>query len=784
MKTGQKLIYLISALLASLSGYTTAAPSSNAASQSEQPLELQKRLHQISEPKTKENFHTRHLDQSGKPIYNNRLLLESSPYLKQHAHNPVNWYSWSAEALERAVTENKPIFLSIGYSTCHWCHVMARESFDDLEVAAFLNQHFISIKLDREEHPDVDQTYMSAAALFSGYTGWPLNAFLMPDGAPFYAATYFPKQQFWELLTQIQSYWLEKPEELRQESVKVLQQLKSQTEQVSKVQSITQGLAYRTSQQWLQIYDEFQGGVGTAPKFPNEPMLFLWLDQAVKQQDKELLQALLHTLRMMQQGGIYDQVGGGFHRYATDPGWRIPHFEKMLYTQAQLARIYLYTWQLSGEPQFLRTGEDTLNYLLRELQHPEGVFYSATDADSDGGEGRYFIWNREQLEQALPDPEQFSLAWELFGLDEGSNFDGHNILYLPKSLTEFVIDNQLPARQFLHQLESITQQLRSGRATRSPPARDNKIITAWNAMTIQSLLEAGEILDKPQFLAAAENAAEWLWQNHASNRKLIRSSHNGRAGPEATLEDYAYLARAFIGLYDAGHDKYWLERSIELTDLMLETFWDPEQQQLYQSPLSSLLPQRAQNHRDRVIPSATSMTLEVLHLLGERDTRARWHERALDIFAGIASQVSHQPMAYSYLLTVQENGGANPFVSVRYAAKGAIRAQLRSSEDGISLHITLEPGWHINAHQQKNPKLIPTTVAGNNLSPVDYPTGEPLQVSFTPEPVNVYSKELVLPLKLENPGQRLNETVTLTLQACSTQQCLAPEALEFRVSRH
>lgn len=787
MMTKKALAFTSILLLAYLMNNTTAASESKSirAIQSlntEYSNTLQQQLaHALKEKDESYQPRTEHKTPDGTPVFTNRLLLESSPYLLQHAHNPVNWFSWSEEALSKARIENKPVFLSIGYSTCHWCHVMEKESFENLEIAAFLNKHFISIKVDREQHPDVDSTYMTAAALLSGHTGWPLTGFITSQGAPFYAASYLPPEQFLSFLHQVNDVWKNNPKAVEEESRYALAQI--QRIKAAKNTSTTiQGnsVVSDAAEQWLAQYDEFSGGFSTAPKFPNEPVLFLLLDQALRQQDDTMLNAVLHSLDSMQQGGIYDQVGGGFHRYATDPEWRLPHFEKMLYSQAQLARVYLYAWQITGNPLYKRTTEQTLNYVLRELRHPSGPFYSATDADSDGGEGRYFLWNAEQLREALPDKEQFDLAIELFGLNEGSNFDGSNILYLPQSLPDFAINQQLNAFIFFDQLEHVQKQLLKQRLKRTAPHLDDKIITAWNGMLIRSLAEAGDLLEKPKYTQAASTAAHWLWDHHIMSKgTLLRSSREGSSGPEGTLEDYAHLAHAYLTLYDTSNNPLWLQRSKQLTNELLNRFWSEEEAQLYLSAKSSLLPFRIKSSQDNATISATAITYELLTQLSKRDPLPLYQTISEQVFASEAAAIQQSPMQYSYLLAMHNQATQGNLKHRQFAAQGALKAELLSSSKGLQLMVELAPGWHINAHSIEDKRLISTSLSADWIAKAHYPESSPLAVAFMPQPISVYSRRLQFDIQSVSEPDKLKAPLHFRFQACSSSQCLAPESLYF-----
>ncbi|MCX8049853.1 MAG: thioredoxin domain-containing protein, partial [Methylohalobius sp.] len=412
---------------------------------------------------------TRHLNPDGSPRYLNRLLLEPSPYLLQHAHNPVDWHPWGAEAFAKAQLEDKPIFLSSGYSTCHWCHVMEEECFEDEEIAALLNRYFVAVKLDREQRPDVDSLYMHAVQLLTGHGGWPLSVFLTPDGKPFFGGTYFPPESFKQLLLQITDAWAKRRAEIEAQADRVMEAIVS-------IHATGQGGAMDTKQiqnaiaEILSQFDPRHGGFGTAPKFPNEPWLCLLIDELWRSYDSNVHEVVTKTLTSMALGGIYDQIGGGFHRYSVDSAWQVPHFEKMLYNQAQLSRIYAQAHLLTGDRFFARVAQQTFDYVLRELTAPEGGFYAATDADSEGEEGRFFLWTPAQIKAVLPD-EEAELAILAFGVTERGNFEGRNVLHLLAPPSELASRQQMGEEELLRRLDGICQKLYAERVRRIPPLR-------------------------------------------------------------------------------------------------------------------------------------------------------------------------------------------------------------------------------------------------------------------------------------------------------------------------
>ncbi len=429
---------------------------------------------------------TEHLQEGGDPTYTNRLILEDSPYLLQHAHNPVDWHPWGAEAFEVAKRENKPIFLSIGYSTCHWCHVMEKESFENPAIASVINQHFIAIKVDRERRPDVDKTYMNAVMLLTGSGGWPMSSFLTSDGNPFFGGTYYPPDLFKNLLLRVAEVWSQQREQLMAQGERVSVAVSQLTSHQAKVGSLGKDAVLRATTDILSTHDPIRGGFGKAPKFPQESQLLFLLNEAERNDNEQALEALRVTLDAMSRGGIYDQVGGGFHRYSTDDRWLVPHFEKMLYNQAHLGRVYLRAWRLTGDPLYRRIATQTFDYVLRDMTSPDGAFYSATDADSEGEEGIYFLWSTDQISKSLSPPDA-ELAIALFGVTDNGNFEGRNILHMPMPLDDFAKQNNLTTNELLMRLDTIRKQLYLSRESRELPLRDEKIITAWNGMMISSL---------------------------------------------------------------------------------------------------------------------------------------------------------------------------------------------------------------------------------------------------------------------------------------------------------
>ncbi len=651
---------------------------------------------------------TRHLTAEGQPIYTNRLILEDSPYLLQHAHNPVNWYPWGDEAFADAAEQNKPIFLSIGYATCHWCHVMEEQSFESTSVADILNEHYICIKVDREQYPDIDATYMTAVTLFSGHGGWPMSSFLCPNGEPFFGGTYFPKANFIDLLTRIEHAWAGERELVYQQAEQLADAVEHSASGTAQLEEINENLISSVVEIVLGNYDARHGGFSSAPKFPHEPLLLLILQVLERQPHSTLSAALEHTLAAMAQGGIYDQVGGGFHRYSVDQFWLVPHFEKMLYNQAYLTRSYLRAFILTGNPLHERVVRQTLDYVLREMRDQSGLFYSATDADSEGREGTYFVWTIDEIERLLPEDDAQFLV-EIFGMTKGGNFEGNNILYLPQSLASVSRARQQSLEHLCQRLDGLLETLREYRRHRVPPLTDDKILVAWNGMLITALAEAGHHLNAAGYLQAAEKAANTLWQTQRTERQLWRVNLRGKASVAGKQEDYALLAEAFLTLYDfTGTDEY-LARARLLTDEMLDRFLDASSGAL-QMGNERLLFTQPKDSYDGALPSGNAVAVRVLHRLYRRSGESAYRESARNILRYFAGRINAQPLAYAYMLAQLDELNHGEIGDCQYVAEGAIKitAELTQHEDNRVeariLFSSTDPDWRFNSE----PDIAPT----------------------------------------------------------------------------
>ncbi len=612
----------------------------------------------------------------------NHLINETSPYLRQHAHNPVDWYPWGPEAFVRAQRENKPIFLSIGYSTCHWCHVMAHESFEHPEVARLMNEAFVSIKVDREERPDIDNVYMSACQVMTGSGGWPLSIIMTPDKKPFFAATYIPREGrfgligMMELIPHIRELWATRRGEalsLSDEIATVLQQT-SQGTAGEKLDEATLELAY---EQLAKRFDGQHAGFSSAPKFPTPHNLLFLLRYWKRGGSKAALDMVEKTLQAMRRGGIYDHVGFGFHRYSTDSQWLVPHFEKMLYDQAMLAMAYTEAYQATGKEDYGNTAREIFTYVLRDMTAPEGDFCSAEGADSEGEEGKFYLWTQEEVRQALGNEEADFVA-KVFNIEKDGNFveqatvrrSGVNILHLRKTLGELASDLNLSQQDLREHLEGIRQKLFAYREKRVHPMKDDKILTDWNGLMIAALAKGAQAFDEPEYAEAACRAADFILENmRKPDGRLLHRYRDGQAGVQANLDDYAFLVWGLIELYEAIFEARHLKVALELTSDMVRHFWDEDGGGLYLTPDDgeSLFVRRKEIY-DGAIPSGNSLAMLNLLRLWRMTATSDLEGKAARIGSAFSGSVKQLPSAHTQLM-VALDFGVGPCYEVVIAGK-------------------------------------------------------------------------------------------------------------------
>ncbi|MEO7970245.1 MAG: thioredoxin domain-containing protein [bacterium] len=588
--------------------------------------------------------------------HTNRLINETSPYLLQHAHNPVDWFPWSEEAFAIARSEQKPLLLSIGYSACHWCHVMEHESFENEAIAKLMNDNFVNIKVDREERPDLDQIYMNAVQMMTQHGGWPMTVFLTPDAVPFYAGTYFPPEDrynmpgFPRVLISVADAFRERPEDVGQTAQSVLSELKRATALVESNEVLTVDLLDAAYRGIIKNYDATNGGFGGAPKFPPAMTLEFLLHTYYRTGNARALEIVQHSTRKMADGGIYDQLGGGFHRYSTDARWLVPHFEKMLYDNALLSRLYLHYYQLTGDEGARKIAEGILDYVVREMTDELGGFYSTQDADSEGVEGKFFVWSLAEVE-ALLGKEDAALFAAYYNVTKGGNFEGENILNVTQDLAEGAARKKVPVEELEATLLKGRKTLFAAREKRIKPARDEKVLTAWNGLMLASFAEAGAILDRSDYSEVAKRNARFVLNNLQRDGLLLRSYKDGEAKLNAYLEDYSFYSEGLLTLFETTGELEWFNEARNLCDVMIREFWDEEEGGFFFTGAShEQLIVRAKDFFDNATPSGNSIAAEVLLRLGALTNNQDYQRRAATILRLTANGMLRYPSGFGRVL--------------------------------------------------------------------------------------------------------------------------------------
>ncbi len=599
----------------------------------------------------------------------NRLSKEKSPYLLQHAHNPVDWFPWSEEAFEKAKRENKPVFLSIGYSTCHWCHVMERESFEDNETAELMNKVFVSIKVDREERPDIDNIYMTVCQMMTGSGGWPLSIIMTPDKKSFFSGTYFPKEGkygrigFKELINNINEAWINKRSEIESsadELTNYLQKINSSSGVAIKLNPDIFNIAYNNFE---TRFDPVNGGFGSSPKFPSPHNLMFLLRYWKRSGDNKALEIVTKTLTEMRKGGIFDQVGFGFHRYSTDRNWLVPHFEKMLYDQALLIIAYSETYQATQNIDFKKTAEEIIQYVLRDMTSPEGGFYSAEDADSESEEGKFYLWTEDELLIIL-EQDDANLVFKVFNTNPNGNFheeatgksSGDNILHLSKPLDELAINLNIDKNNLIQRLESIRLKLLNERENRVHPYKDDKTLTDWNGLMIAALAKAGSIFNNDDYIVAAEKSFSFI-EKYLTNKdgKLLHRYRDGDSSITGNIDDYAFLIWGLIELYEATFQANYLIKAVELTNSVLKYFWDETNGGFFFTPaFGEKLLVRTKEIYDGAIPSGNSVMLYNLIRIARMTSVSIYEDYANKLLDYFSDSVQKASSGFSFFLSAFE----------------------------------------------------------------------------------------------------------------------------------
>jgi uncharacterized protein len=588
--------------------------------------------------------------------HTNSLINETSPYLLQHAHNPVEWYPWCEEALARAKREDKPILLSIGYSACHWCHVMAHESFEDEATAELMNESFVNIKVDREERPDLDAIYMAAVQLTTGSGGWPMTVFLTPDQVPFCCGTYFPRDDrygmpsFRRVLTSVARAYREKRQALDADSKTIMAELRKMNAAAISPAALDPAIMNRAASALSADYDSRNGGFGRAPKFPPSMALSFLMRSYLRDGEKKYLDMADQTLTRMACGGMYDQLGGGFHRYSVDAEWLVPHFEKMLYDNALLSRAYLDGYLLTRNESYRRITVEILDYVEREMTSPEGGFFSSQDADSEGKEGEFFLWTYDEVETIVGRGEA-KIFCSYYGITPEGNFEGKNILHVPRSAEILARLNSMEEIELLEIIRGGKKRLLESRETRIKPGRDEKVLTAWNGLMLRSFAEASSSLERDDYRAIAVRNAEFLVSHLRRDGQVFRSYKDGQARFNGYLDDYAFLIDGLLSLYEATFDLRWIRECLDAAQIMMEKFWDPHGRNFYfTSKDHEALIHRPKEVFDNAIPSGNSAAAYALLRLWRLTGDSRFSEYAAAILESVAGMIARQPSAFPHLL--------------------------------------------------------------------------------------------------------------------------------------
>ena len=588
--------------------------------------------------------------------HTNHLINETSPYLLQHAHNPVDWYSWGDEAFQKAKSENRPILLSIGYSACHWCHVMERESFEDEKIAALMNDLFVNIKVDREERPDLDEVYMNAVQMLTGRGGWPMTVFLTPEGKPFYGGTYYPPEDrygvpgFPKILQGVANAYREKPQDVERSVEQILSALQRMSLSTESQQPFSPDIIGQSAEQLAQAYDTDHGGLGKAPKFPNVGVYELFLRHYHHSKGSRFLEMVTHTLTKMAQGGIYDHLGGGFHRYSVDEKWLVPHFEKMLYDNAQLVRIYAQVYCITGEPLFKQVVDETMTYLMREMLHTEGGFYSTQDADSEGEEGKFFVWTEEEVSQILGE-ESSEIFCRIYDVSEEGNFEEKNILHPILTLEQASKFFRRDPKEIESLVSDAKGKLFKEREKRPKPFRDEKILTSWNGLMLSGLAEAIKISRQPAYLEAANRTVDFIFTKMFRDGRLLHTYKSGTGKILGYLDDYAFLAAGLLDLFEATVNRAHLDRALELAEIMLHEFWDEAGGGFFYTGRShERLIAQSKPIFDGSIPSGNAVASQVLLRLHHYTGKEDYLKRAERILRAYYNAMENQPFGFAHML--------------------------------------------------------------------------------------------------------------------------------------
>ncbi len=709
----------------------------------------------------------------GKGQDNPRMTNSSSPYLRSHSNDLVRWYEWGDEAFKRAREENLPLFVSFGYTACHWCHVMQEKHFNQDGIAKALNEKFVAVLVDREQRTALDDSYMLVTELLTQRGGWPNNMFLLADLKPFYGTGYIPPEDFSNLLNGIMQSWATEQPAITAEGERLATLLEGYLNRTLEAQTLTPTLMADAAKSLAGQFDALMGGLGDGPKFFRPTVLSFMLQQAERSGDKAVLEAVELTLQSGLRSGINDHIEGGFHRYTVDPGWRVPHFEKMLNDQALVTSVYLEAFRLTGKAEYATTARRTLDYVLADLTSPEGGFYTSRDADSEGEEGTYYVWTPEQLETALG-KEDAEFALNTFGMIADGEMAGKVILNMDS------VHNQTVPK-----LAPVLARLAEARKPRPKPVRDEKILANWNGMMIAAMAQAGLLLNDRYYGDAAIKAGEYIWTTmHDADGVLHRSRFEGRNDIEGELDDYAHMARGFLFIHDATGDRKWLERSQELFAKMRANFQDTKTGDFYGTREAAGFA-RTKPRSDVDQPSGNGVALDVMVRLAQRAGTPEIRRLTEQTTAALSGISMGSPTSGASILTAADSFLHGQQGVKQFAGNGVVSAQLVASPDRQSLLIRLKvaEGWHVNSHQPLQDYLVATNlqVPGNETAMITYPEAETKMLAFNDKPMALLENEVELVASFATAISGPVEAL-LQIQTCSDEICLLPETLKLHMA--
>nr|WP_161501254.1 DUF255 domain-containing protein [Rhodopirellula sp. SM50] len=747
-------------------------------------------------------------------MHTNQLINETSPYLLQHAHNPVDWHPWGEEAFAKAKRENKPIFLSVGYSTCYWCHVMEVESFEDAEVAAVINQYFVAVKVDREERPDIDEQYMLATQMMTGRGGWPNSVWLTPDGKPWMAGTYFPKPTFISVLKQINEFWVNRRDDVNRQADALADAAKrSSTTAAIQAVPLSLQLVDQACAKLLGQFDAQNGGFGGAPKFPPHGTLALLIDQYQRTADKSLLKPITRTLDAMWLGGMHDHLGGGFHRYATDSDWLLPHFEKMLYDNAQLMRLYADGYQITGDERYRDAVEDIDRWVRREMTSPEGAFYSALDSGEVGKEGEAYVWTAEKINEVLGD-EDAALYARVYNIVPEGNFleestghkTGENIPHLKQPLEAIAQSHPLGKQGLIDRIEAMEDKLLRDRLTWPQPHKDDKILTSWNGLMIDALAHAGRVLDEPKYIESAAAAADFILESMIRDRKLLRTYRSGTAKLPGYLDDYVYFCKALLELHAATDQRRWLDEATGLADFMLAEFEDDADGGFFFTGDSheALIVRSKNLGGGGNMPNANGIAAQLLIDLAELTGQTKYRDSAEKTLQSFSGVMAKQPHTTEHLLigvsrylatsagdSEQAVAGNTKRVDPITFTVDLSKSQVRPGEMlTVTVTLDIDDGWHLYATNPDAEFLIPTKVsvtsdAAITVGEVVAPKPESRTDPILKTELNTYAGKIKFKVPVTVDETEKSGTATFTVvvdsQACDQARCLQPEKTTFEL---